>query len=273
VRGPALPYAKPDSTVRLLYLGDSVTFGHGVAADAALFPYVTERILEAQTGRPVETVNAGVPGYMPWQELRYLRDEGVRYAPDVIVVAFVLNDVAERLDSAFWGGSRDFNVPLAALDRVSERSGLVWLALTLGKKLRFGDVDFAARQEQDVRTLIERPEDGRVRAAWEETFRALDGIVRVCRARRIRVLLAVSPFAFQLDAPAATGRPQRQLRAYAARRGLPFLDLLPALSARAKTAGIPPRRYFLDYDHFSVAGHEAVGNIMAGFILQEGLAE
>ena len=85
-------FEKPPHTVRIVVLGDSVTFGHG-ALDTTTYPYLLEQRLRGW--RPDvnwEVWNLGVPGYNTRQELTYLREIAPRAKPDVVVVGFYLND-------------------------------------------------------------------------------------------------------------------------------------------------------------------------------------
>jgi hypothetical protein len=87
---------KPANTFRILVLGDSVTFGHG-ALDDTTYPYLLEQRLKAW--RPDinwQVWNLGVPGYNTRQELAYLERVGPRYRPDLVVVGFFLNDLADN---------------------------------------------------------------------------------------------------------------------------------------------------------------------------------
>jgi hypothetical protein len=97
-----IPFVKPAKQNRILFLGDSCTFGYGVAHDEA-FPQVVESILREKTGKDVECINAGVPGYTLFQGYRYLETEGLRYQPDLVIVNFGWND------SGIWDhlGDRD----------------------------------------------------------------------------------------------------------------------------------------------------------------------
>lgn len=96
LRGPEIDYAKSPNVTRILYLGDSATFGFGVMNHKNTFPYQIEAILENDLHCEIETINAGVGGYSPWQEYIYLSQEGTKYNPDLVVVAFMLNDVTEK---------------------------------------------------------------------------------------------------------------------------------------------------------------------------------
>ena len=74
---------------RVVFLGDSLTAGYGLAEEEA-FPAILERRLE-QAGHPVEVVNAGVSGDTSAGGLRRV-DWVLGQDPDVLVVALGGND-------------------------------------------------------------------------------------------------------------------------------------------------------------------------------------
>ena len=104
LRGPELDYARRPGTARVLYLGDSVTVGYGLASHVESYPYLTAERLQRMGGGPIETVNGAVNGYSTWQEVGWLEREGIRYQPDLVVLGFVLNDVAGELGAARGSG-------------------------------------------------------------------------------------------------------------------------------------------------------------------------
>lgn len=76
---------------RILVLGDSYAWGYGVGDDE-VFSEVLERNLDGGKNR-WEVINTGVSGWGTDQEFIFFRDEGVKYRPDVVVLAmFVQND-------------------------------------------------------------------------------------------------------------------------------------------------------------------------------------
>lgn len=90
-RGPAISPQKRANLFRIAVLGDSVSFANYLPEDAA-FP----RLLESQllaSGRNVEVVNLSVPGYNTLQEVSTLRDIGVQFSPDLVVLAYCINDL------------------------------------------------------------------------------------------------------------------------------------------------------------------------------------
>jgi lysophospholipase L1-like esterase len=80
--------------VRVLALGDSCTFGRGVA-DAETWPARLEARLRAR-GVDVAVFNAGVPGYDTVQELALLRRLGPELRPTHVIVGWLPNDVIEK---------------------------------------------------------------------------------------------------------------------------------------------------------------------------------
>src|SRR5262245_45917719 len=95
LRGPELGPKAPGE-LRVLFLGDSLTYGQGVADDETV-PYTLERGLRArEPDRAWTVVNGGVRAYGTAQELGLLEELGARIEPDVVVLGWYWNDVAER---------------------------------------------------------------------------------------------------------------------------------------------------------------------------------
>jgi lysophospholipase L1-like esterase len=93
LRGPELPADRQGDEVRVLCLGDSITFGLGLA-DGATWPDHCALHLRAApelAGRPVTVVSAAVPGWSSVQGMRQL-DALRELRPDVVVFWFAMND-------------------------------------------------------------------------------------------------------------------------------------------------------------------------------------
>ncbi len=89
------PYDKPPGMKRLLVLGDSFTWGFGVD-QRAMFTEVLERRL-VRDGKNWEIINTGVVGWGNDQEYLFLIDEGLRYEPDIVLLAFYTgNDMTDN---------------------------------------------------------------------------------------------------------------------------------------------------------------------------------
>jgi len=84
-------YQAPPSTFRVLALGDSFIEAYSVPLPASV-----TQVLEASLDRPgcrTEVLNGGTAAYSTDQEYLFYREEGTRYAPDVVVLFFYFNDV------------------------------------------------------------------------------------------------------------------------------------------------------------------------------------
>jgi lysophospholipase L1-like esterase len=273
LRGPELAYEKPAGKTRILYLGDSVTFGFGLQDYAQSFPYAVEPMLEKVFGTDVETINAGVGGYSPWQELVYLRKEGIRYAPDLVVVGFVLNDVSEKIGLVRVGGKGE-GTQLASsyysfFDWLRHNSAAVHVAHRLLVRRRFGaDTGEGAkeRESRSVRRLIDDPRSPDFGNAWEITLENLSGIFDFCREREVPVLLLAFPFTYQLEDVERRSGPQEILLRHAGVHGLPVIDLLPVLKEKITEQKKSPTDFFLDDDHLTSHGSAVVAAIIADFI-------
>lgn len=73
-------------TPKVLFIGDSNTFGFGVPT-AASFAEYTERLLPG-----IQTINAGVTGYSSYQGRKILEEYLPRIHPAAVVVSFNFND-------------------------------------------------------------------------------------------------------------------------------------------------------------------------------------
>ena len=87
-RDPDRVLFKPEGVRRVLFLGDSVTFGLGVPS-ASTFVREVERLL----GPPYEALNLSVSGINLEREFKELSSRGLLYEPDAVVWVFFPNDI------------------------------------------------------------------------------------------------------------------------------------------------------------------------------------
>lgn len=93
---PEYPYEKPAGTKRIVFLGDSQTVGETPYEQS--FVRVLEKKLQA-TQTAVQLINLGVLCTGPGTYQTMLQYEGLRYAPDVVVVGFFVgNDFTDDKD-------------------------------------------------------------------------------------------------------------------------------------------------------------------------------
>jgi hypothetical protein len=90
LRGDDVAFEKAAGGRRILCLGDSVTFGEGVREEDTWPAQLARRL-----GPGTEVINAGIQGYDFNHEALYLLLHGRRLAPDVVVIAFFMNDAMQ----------------------------------------------------------------------------------------------------------------------------------------------------------------------------------
>lgn len=94
LRDDEYDYNKPENTTRILLLGDSFTFGDEVNREDNI-PENMERILKKYR---CQVLNFGVCGYGTIQEYLSLKEEGVKYEPDVVLTLLLTsNDGRDNL--------------------------------------------------------------------------------------------------------------------------------------------------------------------------------
>jgi len=83
---------------RVLVLGDSFTAGMQVEQDATFVKLLERRLAaSAPAGSDVEVLNAGVSGWGTDNALLFFQNEGWRYRPDLVLLAFdTVNDIWEN---------------------------------------------------------------------------------------------------------------------------------------------------------------------------------
>jgi lysophospholipase L1-like esterase len=122
LRGDPVADPRPEGSLRILLLGDSVTFGYGLPESQTIGARLGARLADVTPGRALEIVNGGVPGYSSRQGLTLLERLGPRLSPDVVIVCFGFNDARDMFvtDQEVFDAGRT----LASTRRVLYRSRL-----------------------------------------------------------------------------------------------------------------------------------------------------
>ena len=85
------------NTKRILLLGDSFTFGFGVEQEETY-----GSILENLLNKNYTILNAGVGGYSLDMEYIYLKEKGLKFNPDIVIVGFFIGNDVRDIDSHKW---------------------------------------------------------------------------------------------------------------------------------------------------------------------------
>ena len=238
LRNPETPYEKPEGVYRVLALGDSWTFGFRMNEPDA-YPRQLERILNeraAERGDPrhFEVINAGVIGYSTDQEAAWLRVEGWKYQPDLVLVNYYpVNDTHNKLASYQKRARISAVHPwLLAIHQAPKKLYLrqFWKGVrrTLKEKFR------VARAGGDPKAAAEDwTSDYREGArGWEAVRTALADIGAQARLHHDPALVVLLPDAMDLTRYSELYHPKIEpmIKGAVAQAGLDFFDLEPTFA-------------------------------------------
>lgn len=202
--------------LRIVALGDSLT--HDTA-----WTTLTEVLLGARRGAPVEVFDLGVTGYGTHEELGLLTERGDEFDPDGIVLQFCLNDYLRSPVFLNIGGSllrvEDHRGALRSVGPLVRESALLRLFFWRGAASTSDRVPFEERAAAG---------DG-----------ALRGVAAWAKARDVPLLVVVYPVLGTRGAD--TGEAQfayPHVTGMMTEAGIPFVDL----TSRFTAVGLPSLR-------------------------------
>jgi lysophospholipase L1-like esterase len=217
LRGPEYRTPKPPGLFRILLVGDSFTFGYGVAEDST-YGAQLERLISARGVQceSVQVINGGVNGYNTEQAVAFVRNDGLRLEPDIVILGFNPNDIMARAE-----GKTMLRYPL--LKKLLGRSALYQFFAPRVKTVMLR----RAGEEYDSTIAKFIAGDPAVADRTDRVRQAVDSLHAVAKAHSFRLVLAIFPFADQVYGASTGDWPPRIFR----RLDIPMLDLLPVLRA------------------------------------------
>jgi len=84
---------------RIIFLGDSLTFGWGVEKEDTFESLLEEKLDRI---RPTEILNFGTGNYNSEQEVNLFLEKGVKYNPDLVVLFYFINDAEGTPEKSRW---------------------------------------------------------------------------------------------------------------------------------------------------------------------------
>lgn len=260
LRGPELG-AKAVGERRVLFLGDSLTYGQGVADDETV-PVELERALSARAPGGLWTVvNGGNRAYGTAQELGLLEELGARIRPDVVVLGWYWNDVAERAIGPTYEAFRERGE--FAFDTGGKLAGLAALLWHAQELPRRSALVMLAHDLVSSKAKLYAPE------VAEQGFQVLAGLLRRFREESERQgatpVVAIFPDAKRLAGREDTRAYDERALALARACELPVIELQAALAPLYAARGRAP---ILPFDgHYDAAANRALGEYLAERLL------
>jgi lysophospholipase L1-like esterase len=265
-----------DRAFRVLAVGDSQTFGPYLANDDTWPAWAENSLREHYHVSPkVQVFNAGIPGYTIADELAYLREKGIAFAPKLVLLAVFENDVLDlrreadgTLQRPQAGASSRIVTVLKVLGR---NSAFVSLAEDVRKSLDFSAANIGVHQGEGP--VAARPLLGTdtLRARYGALFRET---VSLLKARNVTLAVIFIPF---IDAVAGyeVSEMEPVIRRLAEETQTPYLDLTPAMRGAPYSAPVLylAQRVGNEWKgnaHLSRAGNAVIGRAVADWLVSRG---
>ncbi|MEW6775164.1 MAG: hypothetical protein AB1405_02645 [Bdellovibrionota bacterium] len=274
-RDQEIPDVKQPGEIRILVLGDSITWGDYLPASQVYVERSQHHLANLTPGRTAEVINAGVGAIGLREEINILMEEGLQVHPDIVVNAFYLNDsrpptgfseepsqkgparilswlrrhsvLADQLYKTMKTWKRDRNLEKTEFRWITEDKRLDWKKdpgdfQELARLARF---DWGAAWDESSWTLVDE-EYARLRS--------------LAKQHGFQVVTAALPVRYQVEAEFLEDLPQRTLQKKAAEAGFGFIDFLPFLREHRG------EHLFFDQCHLTVEGNEIAGKALAEFL-------
>lgn len=260
IRGGEHPRAIPEGKRRILALGDSQTFGNGLALEDT-WPLRLEGELNARTREPRwEVLNAGLPATETWQHARMIELLARHYRFDAVVLGFYVNDVTTEYAPA--SVRERTNTWTKRIGYVLKRSALATALWQTAQRLLLDDG--VAERERRILTGEAHPETEK---AWAEVERSLVEIQLTARAQDAPLLLLVLPRRDQVRGESPPTGYNERIAEIAARHAIPVVDVLGPLRRAHERHG---RGLFIPWDgHNSARANEIIARELAGPLLEQ----
>lgn len=289
---------KPAGVFRILFLGDSVTYGLFVEKEDT-FPERLERGLKGKYSW-IEVLNGGVNGYTPYNQLHYYKKRLRAFQPDLVITGFCMNDIADP-DLHWNNGQRYFErIPAGAFPNPEscrkEIPGNRNWGIQLGSYLERKSAFYrflgqhwelyadAPRRYESVNgfrwpVYIADEPSPTIKALLDinsAEWRWLKGIYAELKesvsADKANLMFVIFPLAYQVSVQYPY-LPQGPFSEYCKENGLPCLDLLPSFRKHGgKKLFMGKHRYHpRDIWHLSPKGHEVAAAAIEDFLEEKGL--
>ena len=264
---------KPEGTVRIALLGDSVTASLYLSPELK-FKSLWEKQLSSRLGRPVEVLNFGIDGTGTWEQLQLFHLRAREFHPDFVVLAFFWgNDVWNNEAARTKGGPNPLKdeYPAHTLSqniKVMHRNANRWLwnhtlayqfLRTLVEKAEAiisyrRTLEKAQAQQAAASRLASDPVQDPAFAwesgAWQLTRDLITKLDAESKAAGARFAVTSMPSLDQMKL--GKPLPHAQLGQFLGRQGISVLDAFATLER------IPPKEldglYIRDRIHFSESG-------------------
>ncbi len=249
--------AKPPGVYRIVVIGDSIAAGLKVDRFEDTFPAILGERLKAQ-GVKAEVISLAVSGYNTQQEVETLREKGLQYKPDLVLLSYSLSS-REHLDGNIYKTLLDEEQRHGGLSSARTNPYLVHSALYRFFRYRIFPPQQGPADPKRVERYLAEVATDRV----AEYFEVLE---KLSKQNGFEVLVAVFPRFAKDFHRYPHAKEHTYARDLAARHTFHHLDLILPFQACRDAS---PEPIEVDPFHPNARGHACAAEALAGKILAE----
>jgi lysophospholipase L1-like esterase len=294
LRGEEIAVPKPPNTIRIVAVGDSITFGYGIPVDDTYAKALERRLNErVPDGMRYEVLNGGTLGGSLSDYLHFLNQKAEVIQPDVVLISLCLNDILlySESGSVSEAGAQWHAWRMPWIRRFSHfllrHSQLYMFGYAHLKSFLCGSGALDINKVRGLNFVALAPPSEYQKQAWASSLGMLSRIAAFCREHGYRLVVVAFPMQMQLSAAelhfyrdkyhlrlgddTLSGDPQRRLQEFAFATGVTLVDLLPIYR------GYNPEDLYLhtsmipaDPTHPSIKGNQIAADEIFGALQRTG---
>ncbi len=253
-RGAEIKLAGDPARTRILCLGDSITYGVGVADDE-VYPRLMEIYFkDADHDTALEVINAAVQRYFTYQEMDWLRQKGLQLKPDIVILGVYANDLGLRPAGDYVRQYEKEREQMAS----SLRNKLPGIYLVV-KNSAMVELAKQTVSEWSAKRKAMKRSNERSRSwsekRWEAMGQELAAFARLAEQYDFKPLVLALPSRSQVGGNDSGGDYPDRLHDLCKQIGLPSVDFVDDFKASLAQGRDP----YLPWDnHMSLVGHQLV---------------
>jgi len=291
----------PADGVRIILLGNSVTFGSGIAVEDAFAGRLDALLKLRHDGVKYDVINGGGQGDAMQYYFSLLDDHGFGFNPDAVALILTSNHVAGQKLPVAVGQAKNKDQLISSIKRIPFEAHL----FLFGNFYTYVAFDRLIRQSLFAagltRESLNRTDNylygfavdvpavklEKVDADYDELARSILELKRRLESRGIKFLIIAIPNRFELsnlrrdnhrNVPLDKIRilPGRRFKRIAEQNGIPFMDMLPVFKAKRREMldgkiSYDPLYVTFDSIHLNPTGHRLVAESLEQMLIANGI--
>ena len=266
-------YQKPENTVRILTIGDSLTEAFQVSEEES-YPQLLEDGLKGNfRDTNFEVLNMGIAGYGTQREYYVLKDRGLKFNPDIVILGFFTgndfsDNMSENIDSdAYFSKYRELKnqIKLFARNHFS-----IWRFILRKKSKNKVLAYLLNKKNTDVIKKTDIEKDGLVdiKEQLDRTVALVKDVKELTDGNNVALVVAILPSAGQVygdDKNSDELELERGLMLFLEREQIDYVDLLPHFTDWARINPDKVAYYPLD-GHPNKYGQSIIAEGIGGYL-------